>query len=292
MNYLSRLILVLGIALSSLLSPSTILLAEEPINQNKAYRDLRDEMSSLSQRIRAVKLENQRRLQQLKGISIDFSREEDALPPINQKLILRPKKFTEQYILPDSGVENLPEKENQMVGRVSKFGIYVLPFYSIYQSNDFHLKSPFLGNLEIEQEIGNSLGIRLGKRWRYFFIETDLNYFNEEMESLIGNPLRGETSTLSGIFSVGAQIPAGEKFSFLLGTGIGSAYQKVKFDFMGLSIPDDNNQLCYQFFTGVHINPVPNWLIGLRYRWIRFGEMDTYTDRQLHAFEISTGYEW
>ena len=84
------------------------------------------------------------------------------MPPINQKLILRPKKFTEQYILPDSGVENLPEKENQMVGRVSKFGIYVLPFYSIYQSNDFHLKSPFLGNLEIEQEIGNSLGIRLG----------------------------------------------------------------------------------------------------------------------------------
>ena len=61
-----------------------------------------------------------------------------------------------------------------MVGRVSKLGIYVLPFYAIYQSNDFHLKS-FLGNLEIEQGIGSSLGIRLGKRWRYFFIETDLN---------------------------------------------------------------------------------------------------------------------
>ena len=80
MNYLSKLILVLGIALSSLLSPSTILLAEEPINQNKAYRDLRDEMSSLSQRIRAVKLENQRRLQQLKGISIDFSRKRMHCP--------------------------------------------------------------------------------------------------------------------------------------------------------------------------------------------------------------------
>ena len=168
----------------------------------------------------------------------------------------------------------------------------MLPFYSIYQSNDFHLKSPFLGNLEIEQGIGSSLGIRLGKRWRYFFIETDLNYFNEEMESLIGNPLRGETSTLSGIFSVGAQIPAGEKFSFLLGTGIGSAYQKVKFDFMGLSIPDDINQLCYQLFTGMYINPMTNWLLGLRYRWIRLSEMDSYTDRQLHAFEISTGYEW
>ena len=291
MNYLIRLISLSGIVLFSLVSRSTILRAEELTIQNKAFRDLREEMSSLSQRIREIKLENQRRIQQLKAISVDFSIAEEALPPRKQKQILRPKEYTEQDPLPASGVENLPKKE-KMVGRVSKLGIYVLPFYSIYQSNDFHLKSPFLGNLEIEQGIGSSLGIRLGKRWRYFFIETDLNYFNEEMESLIGNPLRGETSTLSGIFSVGGHIPFGDKFSFLLGAGIGSAYQKVKFDFMGLSIPDDSNQLCYQLFTGMYINPMTNWLLGLRYRWIRLGEMDSYTDRQLHAFEISTGYEW
>ena len=59
MNYLNKLILVLGIAFSSLISSLTILLAEEPINQNKAYRDLRDEMSSKSPD-KAVKLETKK----------------------------------------------------------------------------------------------------------------------------------------------------------------------------------------------------------------------------------------
>ena len=39
--------------------------------------------------------------------------------------------------------------------------------------------------------------------------------------------------------------------NLLLGVGIGSAYQKVKFDFMGLSIPDDN-KCRYQFYRHVY----------------------------------------
>ena len=143
----------------------------------------------------------------------------------------------------------------------SKLGIYVLPFYAIYQSKDFHLKSPFLGELEIEQDVGYSLGFRLGKRWKYFFIETDFNYFQEELERLSEVPfsLIGETSTLAGIFSAGVNIPVNDKVSFLFGGGIGSAYQKVEFDLMGLSLPEKNTQFSYQFISAMHLNPI---LIG------------------------------
>ena len=269
------------------------ILANEPIDRSKAYQDLKEEMSALSQRISEIKLANQRKIQQLKAITIEFEEREKA-PPKAQELILRDRDFTREIINRNDQNKIVTENALQQETGLSKLGIYVLPFYAIYQSKDFHLKSPFLGELEIEQDVGYSLGFRLGKRWKYFFIETDFNYFQEELERLSEVPfsLIGETSTLAGIFSAGVNIPVNDKVSFLFGGGIGSAYQKVEFDLMGLSLPEKNTQFSYQFISAMHLNPIPNWMIGLRYRWMQLGEMDIYTKRQLHAFELSTGYEW
>lgn len=267
--------------------------ANEPIDRSKAYQDLKEEMSALSRRISEIKLANQRKIQQLKAITIDVEEREKA-PPKAQELILRDRGFTREIINRNDQNKIVTENALQEETGLSKLGIYVLPFYAIYQSKDFHLKSPFLGELEIEQDVGYSLGFRLGKRWKYFFIETDFNYFQEELERLSEVPfsLIGETSTLAGIFSTGVNIPVNDKISFLFGGGIGSAYQKVEFDLMGLSLPEKNTQFSYQFISAMHLNLIPNWMIGLRYRWMQLGEMDFYTKRQLHAFELSTGYEW
>jgi opacity protein-like surface antigen len=293
MNFLKNLYRNFGFLIVFFITLPLGLLANEPIDRSKAYQDLRDEMSALSQRISEIKLENQRRIQQLKAITIDVAEKEEA-PPKAQELILRDQDFTREIINRNDQNKIVTENVLQPEAGLSKLGIYILPFYAIYQSKDFHLKSPFLGELEIEQDLGYSLGVRLGKRWKYFFIETDFNYFHEEFERLSEIPfsLIGETSTLAGIFSAGVNIPVNDKVSFLFGGGIGSAYQKVEFDLMGLSLPEKNTQLSYQFISAMHLNPIPNWMIGLRYRWMQLGEMDIYTERQLHAFEISTGYEW
>ena len=293
MNFLKNLYRNFGLLVVLFITLPIRILANEPIDRSKAYQDLKEEMSALSQRISEIKLENQRRIQQLKAITIDVEEKEEA-PPKAQELILRDQDFPREIINRNDQNKIVTEDILQPETGLSKLGIYVLPFYAIYQSKGFHLKSPFLGELEIEQDVGHSLGVRLGKRWKYFFIETDFNYFHEELERLSEIPfsLIGETSTLAGMFSAGVNIPVNDKVRFLFGGGIGSAYQKVDFDLMGLSLPEKNTQFSYQFISAMHLNPIPNWVIGLRYRWMQLGEMDIYTERQLHAFEISTGYEW
>jgi hypothetical protein len=97
MNFLKNLYRNFGLLIVFFITLPLGLLANEPIDRSKAYQDLRDEMSALSQRISEIKLENQRRIQQLKAITIDVAEKEEA-PPKAQELILRDQDFTREII--------------------------------------------------------------------------------------------------------------------------------------------------------------------------------------------------
>ena len=44
------------------------------------------------------------------------------------------------------------------------------------------------------------------------------------------------------------------------------------------------------FFTGINYDMAEYLRIGLRYRWMRVGEMKLFTARELHLAELSLGY--
>ena len=59
-----------------------------------------------------------------------------------------------------------------------------------------------------------------------------------------------------------------------------------------ISAPETNQVMLWQLATGINITPLSHMLIGLRYRWVYLAEMEDFTDRSMHSFEISMGYEW
>jgi membrane protein insertase Oxa1/YidC/SpoIIIJ len=94
MNFFKNLYRNFGFLIVLFISLPLCLLANETIDRSKAYQDLRQEMSALSQRISEIKLENQRRIQQVKAIAIDVEEKHEA-PLKAQELILREKIKTE-----------------------------------------------------------------------------------------------------------------------------------------------------------------------------------------------------
>ena len=66
--------------------------------------------------------------------------------------------------------------------------------------------------------------------------------------------------------------------------------QEMGFDLSTNLIEEESMLFTYQLFNGINFAMAENLRLGLRYRWMRVGEMEFFTSRDLHLAELSLGY--
>ena len=192
------------------------------------------------------------------------------------------EEVREEELVPDKVVES-----------TDRIGFYILPFVGLQGSQDLEWKS-FGGDFEIEEENGISWGVRVGHEWKYAFTDFQLSGFNNSFEEMdIGFPgveFSGESSGFGGLISGGLRYDFTRFLSASIGGGFGFVQQELSMSIMGIPVDDEDLLFTYHFFTGLELRPFEHFLIGLRYRWSRVGEMEYFSSRQIHFAELSAGY--
>lgn len=173
----------------------------------------------------------------------------------------------------------------------NQIGFYILPFAALQTPGEFSYKFPF-GNVEIEQDMGFSTGWRVGVEGPYLFLDTEFSYHRNKFQSLqsIPLPFEGEAEGFSFLINAGAKIRISERFSLILGGGFGAMNQEMGFDLSTNLIEEESMLFTYQLFNGINFAMAEHLRLGLRYRWMRVGEMEFFTSRDLHLAELSLGY--
>ena len=204
----------------------------------------------------------------------------------------RTTKLINEEVLVQIRNETEIKKEEIIVG-TKRLGFYVLPFIGFHNSQGLEWKSVG-GDFEIEENDGVSWGIRVGHEWKYAFTDFQLSGFNNSFEEMdIGFPgveFSGESSGFGGMISGGLRYDFTRFLSASLGGGFGFVQQELSMSIMGIPVEDEDFMFTYHFFTGLELRPLEHFLIGLRYRWSRVGEMEYFSSRQMHIAELSAGY--
>ncbi len=180
-----------------------------------------------------------------------------------------------------------------------RIGFYILPFVALQNSGDFEFKpqpnSPVI--FDIDHELGFASGWRLGVESNHLFIDAEFSYFRnscigiEVLNTTTRFKVEGEAEGFGFFINGGGKIKVSSKTNFFLGGGFGSVKQEIGFTELSTSFsPEEESTLfTYQFFTGINYDMAEYLRIGLRYRWMRVGEMKLFTARELHLAELSFG---
>jgi opacity protein-like surface antigen len=173
-----------------------------------------------------------------------------------------------------------------------QIGFYILPFIALQNPGDFEFISG-LGSLGIEQEMGFATGWRLGVESPHLFIDGEFSYIRNKFNSLSNGlvSFTGEAENFGFLINAGAKARIFSKAYMFIGAGFGAMNQEIGFDLNSMIIGEEEGTLfSYQLFTGIDFIMTEHLRLGLRYRWIRIGEMELFTSRDLHLAELSLGY--
>ena len=179
----------------------------------------------------------------------------------------------------------------------AKMGIYFLPFIGMQIPETFDWTPNIAHGLQ--QKLGMGGGFRIGKRWKNFFMEADFGHYRNKFDGFEGevlyttNPFEsGSVTGLGGFLNLGTNIPMGKKYGFGLGAGVGYGMQKIQLDLGGLAVSEKDELFNYQLLAEFYHEVTSRFMWGLRYRWIQIDEMETFSERSLHSFEISGGFHF
>ena len=257
--------------------------------RNDYFRsDLNDGLSQHHQSISSL----QKRMEdfQLRFNAVDTAK--ISRLPITSKNIYQ----SPETIIPEASVQKAvpfqPESQFESTSHSkSQIGFYILPFIALQNPGDFAYKSP-LGELEIDHDIGFSTGWRVGIEGTHLFLDTEFSYIRNQFKSLQNVALRfeGEAEGFSFLINTGAKIKISERVNFILGGGFGGMNQEIGFDLSSNLKEEESTLFSYQVFTGINFAMAEHLRVGLRYRWMRVGEMEFFTARDLHLAELSLGY--
>jgi opacity protein-like surface antigen len=100
----------------------------------------------------------------------------------------------------------------------------------------------------------------------------------------------GEAEGFGLLINGGGKIQVSSKMNIIIGAGFGAINQEIGFDVYSMINEEESTLFSYQLFTGVNFDVSNNLRVGLRYRWMRVGEMELFTARDLHLAELSLGY--
>ena len=213
-------------------------------------------------------------------------------PPLTAKNIYQPPETIIPKVSTHQPVPFQPETQFAPTSNSqNQIGFYILPFIALQNPGDFAYKSP-IGELEIDQDIGFSTGWRVGIEGTHLFLDTEFSYIRNKFKSLqnVALPFEGEAEGFSFLISTGAKIKISERVNFILGGGFGAINQEIGFDLNSNLKEEESTLFSYQLFTGINFAIAEHLRVGLRYRWMRVGEMEFFTSRDLHLAELSLGY--
>lgn len=199
---------------------------------------------------------------------------------------------SEQSTPPDT--QSVEEKLNVFAksGQDRKLGFYILPFVALQSPGDFEFQSR-LGPFDIEQDMGFATGWRLGVESTHFFIDGEFSYIRNKFNSLSNGlvSFTGEVENFGLLINTGGKVRISSNATIYLGAGFGAMNQEIGFDLNSIIREEEESTLfSYQLFTGVNFDVSNNLRVGLRYRWMRVGEMELFSARDLHLAELSLGY--
>ena len=177
------------------------------------------------------------------------------------------------------------------LGDLSSSGFYILPFAGLFSAENLALKA-FSSDYEIEEAIGVSHGISLGYEGKNFFSDIQISTLQNRMKNIDYDiPFSGDTKGFGIHLIGGGRINLNQKFSCLAGAGIGGVKQDMSILIAGTLTEEEKEiVLSYQIFTGFEVQLLDSIKIGLRYRWLNIEEMNLFSDRNLHLFELSLAY--
>ena len=218
-------------------------------------------------------------------------------------LDLRPSKEDRVLSVPTLASElSIDAKSSSISPNPSREGFYVLPFIALQGASD--LDTNFYGNgIIIEQKVGFSSGWRMGHKWRNFFVEGDFSYFRNDFKDLSGplvaailssgSPLgffSGEAQGYGAMTNLGLSLDLGSSISIFCGVGGGPFMQEMELKWREEIVDDEQSVLVSQLFSGINIYPSEHMLVGLRYRWLMMGKMESFSEQDLQQLELSLGY--
>ena len=58
------------------------------------------------------------------------------------------------------------------------------------------------------------------------------------------------------------------------------------------AVSEKNAVFSYQLLAEFYHQVSDKFLWGLRYRWVNLDEMDSFSERSIHTFEVSGGYNF
>jgi opacity protein-like surface antigen len=186
---------------------------------------------------------------------------------------------------------NILDPQNNFVQiPTDRKGYYIRPYLGVLFPSDIDWKS-FMGNQKIEGSGGLSLGLGAGYDFSPFFIDLQLSYFQQDLKS-IDLPLNfsGKVDGLGIHLTGGGHVQINEYLTGIGGLGLGRVNQDVSFSLNGLSVREQDLLFSAQFFLGLEFRPRENMIIGLRYRRMIIEDTQSFSDRNMHYLEMSSGY--
>ena len=209
------------------------------------------------------------------------------LPMVNENLIKENQKPEKFEII----------NENLQLSSQKLSEAYLMPFIGFSKANRLKWKVPSTNSkFDVEQSSGFVAGAEMGYQWDFFFTSLVFHYSQSKLDSIdLGGPTMsfvGKEHLFGGAISEGFSLSLGEKWSISPSVGIGFMFQ----DYSALlaSTFDHNDfdfTTTYNFSTSISFYPKDNLLIGLGYTYMRVGELDFYTSRDLHVLRLSCSLE-
>ena len=100
----------------------------------------------------------------------------------------------------------------------------------------------------------------------------------------------GKADGYGGMVNFGTYFNPGSSVFILLGTGVGAFNQEVQFKLYGVTEGEEDTLFAYQLFSGINFYPTERSVVSMKYRWLNIAEMDKFSARSLHLFELAFGY--
>ena len=176
-------------------------------------------------------------------------------------------------------------------------GTYFLPFAGLSKSSNLSWKVPKTGaKYNVKQSNGFVVGAECGYQWDLFFTSIGFKYNQSTLKSI---ELGGTTMSFEGkeylfglFLSEGITLSFREKWSFSASIGLGFVFQ----DYSALLARTfDHNDFdftsTYNFSTSINFYPTENFNIGLGYKFIRVGDLEYYTARNMNIITLSCSLE-
>lgn len=257
--------------------------------KNDYFRsDLKDDLSK--HHLSISSLQKKMKDFQMRFNSVDTAKIDK--PNVAPKTIFEtPKNFTPEVFAEEPVPSQKKSQSSSIYRSKDQIGFYILPFVALQTPGEFSYKFSF-GNVEIDQDLGFSTGWRVGVEGPYLFLDAEFSYHRNKFQSLqdIPLPFKGEAEGFSFLINTGTNIKISERFNLILGGGFGAMNQEIGFDLSTNLIEEESTLFSYQFFTGLNFALAEHLQLGLRYRWMRVGEMEFFTARDLHLAELALGY--